>query len=100
MTEITVSTRITEEMEKEIEVFMKKEQVDRSIAVRKLLYSGLREWKLIRALKLLEKGEVTFLKAASIADLDVWTFADKVKESGIVWIKMKPEELEKELSKL
>lgn len=99
MTEVTMSTRIPEEMEKEIEVFMKKEKVDRSIAVRKLLDSGIREWKVTRALKLLEKGEVTFLKAASIARLDVWTFADKVKESGIVWIKMKPEELEKELSR-
>lgn len=99
MTEVNLSARISEDMEKELEIFMKKEKVDRSIAVRKLLDSGLREWKVTRALKLLEDGEVTFLKAAHIAGLDVWTFADKVKESGIIWIKMTPEELEKELSR-
>lgn len=53
-----------------------------------------------KALKLLEKGDVSFLKAAEIAKLDVWTFADKVKKSKIIWVKIKPEELEKELSKL
>lgn len=100
MTEITLSTRITEEMEKEIEGYMKKEKVDRSIAVRKLLDSGLRDWKEARALKLLEKGEVSFLKAAKIAGLDAWTFAEKVKESGIVWVKITPDEFRKELSRL
>ena len=98
MTEVNLSARISEEMEKEIEEFMKKEQVDRSIAVRKLLYSGLRKWKEVRALKLLERGEVTFTKAAKIAHMDIWTFSEKVKESGITWIKMKPEDLRKELS--
>ncbi len=100
MTEVTLSARIPEGMEKEIEEFMKKEKVDRSTAVRKLLDSGLRDWKEIIALKMLEEGEVTFLKAAQIAKLDVWTFAEKVKDSGIVWVKMKPEDLRKELSKL
>ncbi len=62
---------------------MKKEKVDRSV------------WK--KAMKMLETGEVTFSKAASIAGLDIWTFAERVKESGIVWVKIKPDELRKEL---
>jgi len=49
---------------------------------------------------LLEKGNISLSKAAEIAKLDIWTFTEKVKESGIVWIKIKPKELEKELSKL
>ncbi len=53
-----------------------------------------------KALKLLEKGNISLSKAAEIAKLDIWTFTEKVKESGIVWIKIKPKELEKELSKL
>ena len=53
-----------------------------------------------KALKMLEKGEVTFSKAAKIAGTDVWTFADKEKESGMAWIKIKPDELRKELETL
>lgn len=87
-------------MEKDLEEFMKKEKVDKSIAVRKLLDSGLQEWKLARALKLLERGEVTFSKAAKISGLDIWTFAEKVENSDIIWVKMTPEDLKKELSKL
>jgi predicted HTH domain antitoxin len=100
MSEVTLSARISEEMEKEIEEFMKKEKVDRSIAVRKLLDSGLRGWKEAAALKMLERGDVTFSKAAKIAHMDVWTFTNRVRESGITWIKMKPGELKKELAKI
>ena len=100
MTEVTLSARISGEMEKEIEEFMKREKVERSIAVRKLLDSGLRGWKEATALQMLERGEVTFLKAAKLAGLYAWTFAEKVKESGITWVKIRPEELRKELSRL
>ena len=40
-----------------------------------------------RALKSLEKGKVTFLKAAQMAGLSVWELTDLVCERGIVWIK-------------
>lgn len=46
-----------------------------------------------KALKMLERGEVTFSKAAKLADMDVWHFAERVKESGITWVKIKPDEL-------
>lgn len=53
-----------------------------------------------KALQMLEKGQITFLQAAKTAGLNVWAFADKIKESKITWIKIKPEELKKELDKL
>lgn len=96
MTEVNISARIPKELEKELEEFMKKEYVDRSIAIRKLLGSGLHEWKEGMALKMLEKGEATFSTAAKMADMDVWAFVEKVKGSGITWIKITPEELRKE----
>jgi predicted HTH domain antitoxin len=100
MTEVSISARIPKELEEELEEFIKREKVDRSIAIRKLLDSGLHQWKEEKALRMLEKGEITFSKAAKLADMDVWSFADKVKESGIVWVKMKPDELRKELKQL
>jgi len=97
MTEVSISARIPKELEKELEEFMKQEKIDRSIAVRKLLDYGLQEWKLEQALQMLEKGSITFSKAAKVADMDVWTFAEKIKEAKITWIRVKPEELRREL---
>ena len=48
---------------------------------------GLHHWKEERALKLLEDGKVSFLKAAKMAGLSVWDFSDLVRDSGIVWLK-------------
>lgn len=100
MTEITISTRIPQDLQKELKKYIDKENIDRSIAVRKLLHSGLQKWKEETALDLLEKGKVTLSKAAKIASMDVWSFSEKVKASGATWIKIKPEELRRELGSL
>ena len=99
MTEVSTSARIPKDLEAELEEFMKKESVDRSIAIRKLLDSGLQQWKEEKAIKMLEKGEVTFSKAAKIAGIDVWSFAERVKESGTIWVRIRPDELRKELKR-
>jgi predicted HTH domain antitoxin len=83
-----ISTRVPKELEEGVEEFMHAEKLEKSAAVRKLLWTGLQEWKQRRALELLERGEVTFTKAAEIANLDVWSFASLVRRSGITWIKL------------
>jgi len=40
-----------------------------------------------RALKALEEGKVTFLKAAQMSGLSVWELSDFVREKGIVWMR-------------
>lgn len=50
-----------------------------------------------RALRLLGDGKVTFSKAAEIAGLDVFSFAELVKSSQAAWVGMRPDELRKEL---
>ncbi|MBI2664148.1 UPF0175 family protein [Candidatus Woesearchaeota archaeon] len=100
MAEVTLSTRIPPELEKELKDYLAEEGVDRSIAVRKLLSSGLQKWRQERALHLLEEGRATFSKAAEIAGTDVWEFAEAVKDSQISWIRQKPEELRRELADL
>lgn len=87
MTEVSVSARVPEDVFKELETFMKEESLEKSASIRKLLAEGLRHWKVHRALKSLEEGKVSFLKAAQMAGLSVWDFADIVREKGIVWIK-------------
>jgi predicted HTH domain antitoxin len=87
MTEVSVSARIPDDVFKELESFMKEESLEKSASIRKLLAEGLQHWKERRALKYLEEGKVSFLKAAQMAGLSAWDFADLVREKGIVWIK-------------
>jgi len=87
MTEISVSARIPEDIFKELETFMKEESLEKSSSIRKLLAEGLQHWKEQRALKSLEDGKVTFLKAAEMSGISVWDLADIVREKGIVWIR-------------
>ena len=82
----TISTRVPEETRKAVEEFMKKENLDKSAAIRKLLKTGLGEWKKQRAIAALKNGEVTFNKAAEIAEMDLWEFADLVRKSDENWI--------------
>ncbi len=87
MTEVSVSARVPEDVFKELEAFMKEESLEKSASIRKLLAEGLQHWKQQKALKSLEEGKASFLKAAEMAGLSVWDFADLVREKGIVWIK-------------
>ena len=83
----SVSARIPESLESELDSFIDQEKLDRSTAVRKLLFEGLEEWKRERALDLLESGEVSFSKAAEIADMNFWKFSELVKDRKITWVK-------------
>ncbi len=87
MTEVSVSARIPDDVFKELRTFMKEESLEKSASIRKLLAEGLQHWKEERALKALEEGKLSFLKAAQMAGLSAWDFADLVREKGIVWIK-------------
>jgi len=97
MTEIPISARIPPMLDKELEGFMKQEQLEKSVAIRRILYRGLKEWKQERALKLLERGKITFAKAAALSGSGIWEFADLVKKSGITWIKTSPEEMREDI---
>ncbi len=90
MTIATISVRVPEDIKNDLKEFEKDEKMTQtSEAARKLLLMGLEIWKRDKALRLLEAGKVTFLKAAEIAEVNVWDFAALVKERKIVWIKNK-----------
>lgn len=87
MTEINISARIPGELEKSLEKYMKEEHLERSAAVRRLLFKSLNEWRLEYALKLLEDGKTTISRGAEIAGMDIWSFIAEVKRSKIIWVK-------------
>ena len=86
MTELPVSTRISRGTKRLVDEIMASEHVDRSTAVRKLLLIGAGEYRLRRALEALDRGEMSFSKAAELADLTVWDFADHVRARRVHWV--------------
>ena len=86
MTEINVSTRISEELEKQLVDYMKTEHLEKSAAVRKLLFDALQEWREGYSLRLLKEGKVTLLKAAEIAGMNAWEFTSLLKRKKAQWV--------------
>lgn len=82
----TLSVRIPDDLETELESYIEQENLDRSTAVRKLLTEGLGDWRKEKALEKLEAGETTLSGAASMAEMNVWEFAALAKERNVTWI--------------
>ncbi|KPV62935.1 MAG: hypothetical protein AOA66_1125 [Candidatus Bathyarchaeota archaeon BA2] len=92
-----LAVRIPEEIEKEILEVAEREKSDKATVVRTLLEIGIVEWRKQTALELLRDGKVTFAKAAEMAKLSLWEFADLVKQRNVEWVRYTPEEIEKEI---
>lgn len=82
----TISTRVPEELEAELEAYLEQEKLDRSTAVRKLLSEGLEEWRREQALEALTAGEVTLSRGAERAGMSVWDFARLAEERDVTWV--------------
>jgi Arc/MetJ-type ribon-helix-helix transcriptional regulator len=82
----TISSRLPEDIEADLEEYIEEERLDRSTAVRKLLAEGLDAWKRDRALELLDRGEVSFTRAAELADCTVWEFVTLAKDRDVTWV--------------
>jgi predicted HTH domain antitoxin len=91
-----LAVRIPEEIEKEILEVVEREKLGKAAVVRNLLELGIAEWRKQTALELLRDGKVTFAKAAEMAKLSLWEFADLVKQCNVEWVRFTPEEVEKE----
>lgn len=82
----TVSIRISENTEKDLEAVETTEKVSKSAALRKIIDMGLQQWKRERALTLLREEKISFNKAAEMAEVSVWELADILEKKGIQWV--------------
>ncbi|MFC4440313.1 MULTISPECIES: UPF0175 family protein [Natrialbaceae] len=82
----TISTRVPDDLEGELEEYLEEERLDRSTAVRKLLSEGLEDWRREQAVERLAADEITFTKAAQLAGMSVWEFAQLAKDHDITWV--------------
>jgi len=90
----TVSVRLSDELEEELDEYVEEEGLERSVAVRKLLSESLEDWRREHALSLLEDGELSFSRAAEVAGMDVWAFSEYVGDEDAVWVEDTEEDLE------
>ncbi len=91
-----LAVRVPAEVDKEIREIIEEEKLDKATVVRNLLEIGIAEWRKQTALELLQKGKVTFAKAAEIARLSLWEFADLVKARNVEWVRIAPDDSESE----
>jgi len=82
----TISTRVPEDLEAELEAYLEAERLDRSTAVRKLLAEGLEAWRTEQAIERFTDGELTLTRAAELTGCSVWEFARTVEESEAAWV--------------
>ena len=78
-----ISTRIPDELKKQLEWYAKKEMIGTAIAIRKIIDIGLKEVRLEYALDLYRKGKVSLGRAGEIAELSLWEMMDIVREKRI-----------------
>jgi predicted HTH domain antitoxin len=82
----TISSRIPDELEEDLESYIDEENLDKSTAVRKLLTEGLGDWRREKALEKLQAGETTLSGAADMAEMNVWEFASLAKDRNVTWV--------------
>jgi len=79
----TITTRVSDEIEEEIRSISKREQLDRSTVVRRLLVDGIKDWKIKYALEQYSEGKITIWKAARMADVSLRQMLDIAAKKGI-----------------
>ena len=78
-----VSTRITNELKKNLNWYAEKEKIGRTIALRKILEIGIKEARIEHALELYSKGKITLMKICEITGLSLWEILDIIRERKI-----------------
>ncbi len=92
----TVTTRLPHETLDEIEEIARREQIDRSELIRRLLDAALRQRRLEEAVNAYRDGKVTLWKASELAGISLRAMMDVVKDRKIT-MQYNVEDLERDL---
>ena len=80
---VTITTRVSEEIEGDIRSISEREQLDKSTVVRRLLMKGIKDWKIKYALEQYSEGKITIWRAARMADVSLRQMLDLAAKKGI-----------------
>lgn len=78
-----ITTRIGDKYFEDLKQIEKEEHTDRAEVVRKLLASGIKEWKIMRALNLLRQHKITIRTAAKLAGVSYLEVINLTSKFGI-----------------
>ncbi len=78
-----IASRVPADVVADLKKLEEAEHLDRSTAVRRLLYAGIREWKLEHAAKLYQENRATLAKAAEDAGVSVREMMDYIRQKKI-----------------
>jgi len=93
----TITARLPDDYIKNLDEVAKKEQVDISTALRKLLAEAFVRWKIANALEELRKGEISIGKASEKANVSIWDMIVLAKENKIDWMEYTEEDLQRDI---
>jgi predicted HTH domain antitoxin len=79
----SITSRLPDNIVKEIEKISKVEQLDKSSVIRRLLAKAIAQWNLENALDAYQKGDVSLGRAIEMAKVSIWTFMTKLSERKI-----------------
>lgn len=82
----TISVRVPNEVAAELDAYLEAENLDRETAVRKLLSEGLDAWRREQALEQLGSGNISFSRAAEMAGMSLWEFAQLATDHDSTWV--------------
>ena len=79
----TVTTRVSNDIAKDLKKISKEEELDVSSVVRRLLSKSIKDWKLEHALREYQEGRVTMWKAARYAGVSLREMMDLAAKKGV-----------------
>ncbi len=80
---VTLTTRASEELARKIEELARKEQVDKSAIIRKLLQEAVERKTLEDAINQYKEGRLSLWKAARRAGVSLWEMIDVLSKEGV-----------------
>lgn len=96
----TVSTRLPEEVVRELERIAADEHLDRAALIRKMLLEDIREYRIQQATEAYRRGETSVGAAAQAAGVSLWVMIDHLVKENIQPPPQAREELEAEFEDL
>jgi len=91
-----ITTRVPDELAKEVERIAEVEALDKSTTIKRLLVKAVQAWKIDYALKLYQEGRISIGRAAETAGVSLWELTDILVKRKIP-IQMSREDLEEDL---
>lgn len=91
-----ITTRVPDELAKEVERIAEAEALDKSTTIKRLLIQAVETWKIDYALKLYQDGKISIGKAAETAGVSQWELLDIIVKRKIP-IQISKEDIEEDL---